>query len=255
MHLPGKPIGWKGADSRGRLGVFTPTGSARPPAALTSAHRPPPAPAAGRRGGPTWSPGPCRGGSGRTRTAPPGTRTRPSAGRAQRQTARPGPRVPLVRRNGGTRGRGGAAATGAPRPLPPRARRYGEARYLRAAGRQLRPASPVAVSRLLNSSICTGLLPLPPHEPFPLPWCALLPALGFYKGPGLMSHPWDGRPPPRTGTSVPPALQPPPCAEDSPYAVKTLPKTPLLTHGSHRTPVLCRAGFQNTITLSRERDN
>lgn len=103
--------------------MLTPTGSAGPPAALTSAHRLPPAPAAGRRGGPTWSPGPCRGGSGRTRTAPPGTRMRPSAGRAQRQTARPRPCAPPVRRSGGTRGRGGAAATGAQRPLPPRARR------------------------------------------------------------------------------------------------------------------------------------
>lgn len=179
--------------------------------------------------------------------------------RAEHSVRRPGP-DPARPRWGGAEARAGGAGPRLPAlsglSRPGRGG-YGEARYPRAAGRQLRPASPAANSRLLNSPIFTGLLRLPPQEPFPLPWCVLLPALGSYKGPGLMSPPWDGRPPPRTGTrtSVPPALQPPPCTEESPNAVKTLPKPPLLTHGSHRAPVLCRAGCQNTITSSRKRDN
>lgn len=93
-------------------------------------------PAAGRREDPTWSKGPVRGGSGRTRTAPRGSRSRrPSAGRAgvsqsaagrgQGPPARPSLRLATAARRGAGRGSSRCHRPGAPRappgPPPPHA--------------------------------------------------------------------------------------------------------------------------------------
>lgn len=234
-------------DGKGETRRVTPTGSARPPAALTSAHRPPPPSCSRTQRGYDLEP---RSLSRRLRqdtdsstrdahaaicgqsTASDGPAQTPRApGAAERRHARAG------------RGRGYRRSAAPPAPGEAGTEEHDTSAQLGANSGPPRPAAVSPINLFLPGSLGFSRSPLLPRSqagtlPFALVRAAA--CLRFLQRARPDVPPWDGRSPPRigtgTGTSVPPSAAPPPCAEESLHTVKTLPKPHCSPTGATEPP-------------------